>query len=201
MTNLNEKRKEQISALFDDEHSLESRHLGDELEHAASRYSLIGDVMRGEGKELIQIDIADQVALALEQEETYSQVPEAPSVTEQVAAVNQQSTVAISNWKKPFAQMAIAASVAAVAVIGVQSVPKDADIISPEPQLQNLETMPFGGTATPVSYSTEPALETAQKGLRELEEKRLGALLLEHQRQSRIAQAEKAKEDELENNQ
>lgn len=115
MTNLNEKRKEQISALFDDEHSLESRHLGDELEHAASRYSLIGDVMRGEGKELIQIDIADQVALALEQEETYSQVPEAPSVTEQVAAVNQQSTVAISNWKKPFAQMAIAASVAAVA--------------------------------------------------------------------------------------
>ncbi|MCF6456984.1 RseA family anti-sigma factor [Pseudoalteromonas sp. MMG024] len=201
MTNLNEKRKEQISALFDDEHSLESRHLGDELEHAASRYSLIGDVMRGEGKELIQIDIADQVALALEQEETYSQEPETPSVTEQEAAVNQQSTVAISNWKKPFAQMAIAASVAAVAVIGVQSVPKDSDIISPEPQLQNLETMPFGGTATPVSYSTEPALETAQKGLRELEEKRLGALLLEHQRQSRIAQAEKAKEDELENNQ
>lgn len=197
MTNLNEKRKEQISAVFDNEHSFESRHLGDELEHAASRYSLIGDVMRGEGKALIQIDIADQVALALEQEETYSQAP----IVEDIAAVNNSSATVLSNWKKPFAQLAIAASVAAVAVIGVQTMPQqDADILNPAPQLQNLETMPFGGTATPVSYSTEPALETVQKGLKELEEKRLGALLMEHQRQSRIAQAEKAKEDDSENN-
>ncbi|AIY64902.1 sigma-E factor negative regulatory protein [Pseudoalteromonas piratica] len=196
MTNLNEKRKEQISALFDDEQSLESRHLGDELEHAASRYSLIGDVMRGEGQSLIQIDIADQVALALEQEETYNQEPFA----EDANVTTQQNTVAISNWKKPFAQLAIAASVAAVAVIGVQTVPQSTDSINAEPQIQNLETIPFGGTATPVSYSTEPALETAQKGLKELEEKRLGALLIEHQRQSRIAQAEKVKEDDSENN-
>lgn len=196
MTNLNEKRKEQISALFDDEQSLESRHLGDELEHAASRYSLIGDVMRGEGQSLIQIDIADQVALALEQEETYSQEPFA----EDANVTTQQNTVAISNWKKPFAQLAIAASVAAVAVIGVQTVPQSTDTINAEPQIQNLETIPFGGTATPVSYSTEPALETTQKGLKELEEKRLGALLIEHQRQSRIAQAEKMKEDDSENN-
>ena len=196
MTNLNEKRKEQISALFDDEQSLESRHLGDELEHAASRYSLIGDVMRGEGQSLIQIDIADQVALALEQEETYNQEPFA----EDANVTTQQNTVAISNWKKPFAQLAIAASVAAVAVIGVQTVPQSTDTINAEPQIQNLETIPFGGTATPVSYSTEPALETAQKGLKELEEKRLGALLIEHQRQSRIAQAEKVKEDDSENN-
>lgn len=196
MTNLNEKRKEQISALFDDEQSLESRHLGDELEHAASRYSLIGDVMRGEGQSLIQIDIADQVALALEQEEIYNQEPFA----EDANVTTQQNTVAISNWKKPFAQLAIAASVAAVAVIGVQTVPKSTDTINADPQIQNLETIPFGGTATPVSYSTEPALETAQKGLKELEEKRLGALLIEHQRQSRIAQAEKVKEDDSENN-
>jgi len=196
MTNLNEKRKEQISALFDDEQSLESRHLGDELEHAASRYSLIGDVMRGEGQSLIQIDIADQVALALEQEETYNQEP----FDEDANVTTQQNTVAISNWKKPFAQLAIAASVAAVAVIGVQTVPQSTDTINAEPQIQNLETIPFGGTATPVSYSTEPVLETAQKGLKELEEKRLGALLIEHQRQSRIAQAEKAKEDDSENN-
>jgi len=196
MTNLNEKRKEQISALFDDEQSLESRHLGDELEHAASRYSLIGDVMRGEGQSLIQIDIADQVALALEQEETYNQEPFA----EDANVTTQQNIVAISNWKKPFAQLAIAASVAAVAVIGVQTVPQSTDTINAEPQIQNLETIPFGGTATPVSYSTEPALETTQKGLKELEEKRLGALLIEHQRQSRIAQAEKVKEDDSENN-
>lgn len=196
MTNLNEKRKEQISALFDDEQSLESRHLGDELEHAASRYSLIGDVMRGEGQSLIQIDIADQVALALEQEETYSQEPFA----EDANVTTQQNIVAISNWKKPFAQLAIAASVAAVAVIGVQTLPQSTDTINAEPQIQNLETIPFGGTATPVSYSTEPALETTQKGLKELEEKRLGALLIEHQRQSRIAQAEKMKEDDSENN-
>ena len=85
-------------------------------------------------------------------------------------------------------------------MIGVQTVPKSTDTINADPQIQNLETIPFGGTATPVSYSTEPALETAQKGLKELEEKRLGALLIEHQRQSRIAQAEKMKEDDSENN-
>ena len=194
MTNLNEKRKEQISALFDNEQSFESRHLGDELEQATERYSLIGDVMRGEGKDLIQIDIADQVALALEKEETYSQAPE-------VEQINEASTVVAFNWKKPFAQLAIAASVAAVAVIGVQTMPEQQNNgISPEPHLQNLETMPFGGTATPVSYSTEPALQTAEKGLKELEEKRLGALLVEHQRQARIAQAQKNKDVEAENN-
>lgn len=193
MTNLNEKRKEQISALFDNEQSFENRHLGDELEHATERYSLIGDVLRGEGKDLIQIDIADQVALALEQEETYSQPTHQYTV---------QPPSTVSNWKKPLSQLAIAASVAAVAVIGVQTMPEQqSNGIPTEPQLQNLETMPFGGTATPVSYSSEPVMQTTQKGLKELEEKRLGALLLEHQRQARIAQAEKKQEIETESDQ
>ena len=38
-----------------------------------------------------------------------------------------------------------------------------------------------------MSYSTEPALENAEKGLRELQQQRIGALVLEHQRQARVA--------------
>lgn len=194
MTNLNEKRKEQISALFDNEQQLEGRHLGADLEYATERYSLIGDVMRAQGKDTIQIDIASQVAVALEQEDTYSQ------------KVDQKSNLSIKalassfHFRKPFAQLAIAASVAAVAVVGVQNMSQQQnDGIEFEPHIQNLETMPFGGTATPVSFSTEPALETAQKGLRELEERRLGALIKEHQRQARIAQAAKDNSENLEN--
>ena len=41
MTNLNEKRKEQISALFDNEQSFESRLLGDELDGPRGRIYLI----------------------------------------------------------------------------------------------------------------------------------------------------------------
>lgn len=199
MTNLNEKRKEQLSALFDNEQTLEERHLGDELDHAASRYSLIGDVMRAENNELIQIDIADQVSAALESEQTYNL---ASSTNNDVHLEEVQTNVASFNWKKPFAQFAIAASVAAVAIVGIQTMPQqDASPgLTPEP-IHNLETMPFGGMATPVSYSTEPALETAQKGLRELEERRLGALILEHQRQTRTAHADKNTQTESENEQ
>ena len=42
--------------------------------------------------------------------------------------------------------------------------------------------------AFPVSYSSEqPALENAEQGLRELQQQRIGALVLEHQRQARVA--------------
>jgi sigma-E factor negative regulatory protein RseA len=40
-----------------------------------------------------------------------------------------------------------------------------------------------------VSYSSEPALENAEQGLRELQQQRIGALVLEHQRQARVANA------------
>ncbi|RRS06520.1 anti-sigma 24 factor, partial [Pseudoalteromonas sp. J010] len=52
-----------------------------------------------------------------------------------------------------------------------------------------LQSTPFAGGVSPVSLSTEPALESAAKGIRELQQQRIGALVLEHQRQSRMAYA------------
>ena len=50
-----------------------------------------------------------------------------------------------------------------------------------------LQTTPVTGMASPVSYSSEPALQNAEQGLRELQQQRIGALVLEHQRQARVA--------------
>jgi sigma-E factor negative regulatory protein RseA len=50
-----------------------------------------------------------------------------------------------------------------------------------------LQSTPLTGIASPVSYSSEPAIENAEKGIRELQQQRIGALVLEHQRQARVA--------------
>ena len=95
------------------------------------------------------------------------------------------------NWKKPFSQIAIAASVAMFAIVGVQTVPSDESQAIPE-SMPSLQTVPFGGMAAPVSYSSEqPALQNAASGLRKLQQQRIGALVLEHQRQTRIASSAK----------
>ena len=99
------------------------------------------------------------------------------------------------NWRKPVAQLAIAASVAMFTIVGVNTLPQGEDAVQNEIPL--LQTTPLTGMASPVSYSSAPALENAEQGLRELQQQRIGALVLEHQRQARVAHSLKtAKTDE-----
>lgn len=184
---MTEQRKEKISALLDNQATLSDEFSYQELADASERYSMIGDVLRGDDAKFMDLNIAENVAAALEFEEPHQ-------------AHNEQSdnVVQIASWKKPFAQFAIAASVAAVAIVGIQIMPSQSPEMQVDSAIPQVETMPFGGFATPVSYSAEPALETAKKGLRELQEQRVGALVLEHQRQSRLVNTQSSKQSNTE---
>ncbi|MBS3799063.1 RseA family anti-sigma factor [Pseudoalteromonas sp. BDTF-M6] len=176
-----EQDKAFISALVDNEASVDTLDVADVDTDTLARYSLIGNVMRSETAPSIQLDIAAQVAQQLEQEPVHAQFDQQSISRDEVP---QQDNVIRGTWWRGITQTAIAASVAVVAVLGVQqygATGNGADELPP------LQSNPFIGAASPVSYSSEPALESAERGLRELQQQRIGALVLEHQRQTREA--------------
>ncbi|MFY8272972.1 sigma-E factor negative regulatory protein [Pseudoalteromonas sp. SSDWG2] len=175
-----EQDKALISALVDNETNVDTLDAADVDTQTFARYSLIGDVMRSETAPSIQIDIAAKVALQLEQEPVHAQFGQQVSKS----TSQRQENVIRPSWWRGITQTAIAASVAVVAVVGVQQYGAPVDDTQNVPPLQS---NPFIGAASPVSYSSEPALENAERGLRELQQQRIGALVLEHQRQTREA--------------
>jgi len=108
---MNDKITEQISALLDDEieeHEQElllKRLMQDpELLETFSRYQLIGEAMRGEAH---GISIADSVSQQIQEEEAHTQSELGNSIR--------------MTMLKPVAGLAIAASVAAMAIVGIQN--------------------------------------------------------------------------------
>lgn len=178
---LNEQNKEFTSALLDNEVNLTDESMKDVDQGAFARYSLIGDVMRSEATSGISLNIADSVASQLENEPVHADFS---AKQNDKKADTSKGKVVSMKWWRTISQTAIAASVAVVAVIGVQQYTGQGSEQSELPQLQS---QPFLGSASPVSYSSEPALQNAEQGLRELQQKRIGALVVEHQRQTREA--------------
>ncbi|MCQ8877962.1 RseA family anti-sigma factor [Pseudoalteromonas shioyasakiensis] len=179
---VNKLDNQDLSALLDGEQPLSNEEIALQDTATLGRYALIGDVMRAESEDAFVLDISDSVAKALESEPVYADFSQKQDA--QVAATGTDNVVAF-NWRKPVAQLAIAASVAMFAIVGVQTLPQGED--SPANEIPILQSTPLTGVASPVSYSSEPALENAEQGLRELQQQRIGALVLEHQRQARIA--------------
>ncbi|ASD66520.1 sigma-E factor negative regulatory protein [Pseudoalteromonas piscicida] len=171
------------SQIFDGDLSLNAETDVRLDEQKFARYALIGDVMRSQKQDTPCIDITSSFAAALEQEQTYSE----PTVEQVLETTPKRNVIELSAWRKPFAQVAIAASVSLFAILGVNTLSTDATI--PAGDTLQLQSTPFAGGVSPVSLSTEPALESAAKGIRELQQQRIGALVLEHQRQSRMAYA------------
>ncbi len=108
---MNDKLLDQMSAFLDDElpdgeaELLLRRLQGDEpLRRAAGRYLLIGQLLRGD--RLAGIDLAGRVAAALDDETTYGGAPAGP---------------VRSRWLRPAAGVAVAATVAVVALMGLQN--------------------------------------------------------------------------------
>ena len=127
--------REQLSALSDDElNDVEQPLLlgrlqrDPELRACLGRYQLIGEVMRGTGA-TATLSVADRVQQAISDD--------APSETGTSPAANQ------AVWWKPIAGLAVAASVALVAVLSVTSVndistdaaPVVAAVITPNPAI------------------------------------------------------------------
>ncbi|CAH9050695.1 hypothetical protein PSECIP111951_02122 [Pseudoalteromonas holothuriae] len=184
--NLTTSPQEAASRLLDGDLQLEHSSEGQVDTEKFARYAQIGDVMREAQSGGISIDITASVASALENEPCHSMANEAATLDEQHD--NGTKVVKLSAWRKPLSQVAIAASVALVAVLGVNTMPQqNGPAIDEMPVLQS---RPLAGGVAPVSFSSEqPALQNAEQGLRDLQQQRIGALVLEHQRQSRVAYA------------
>lgn len=182
-----EQKNAQISALLDNHSSLDEL-IGEQKTaqldaEKLGRYALIGDLMRADTAPVL-IDIADSLDAQLASEPVYAQFPQTSAKPEVKTPEKDSDNVVKLKWYKPAAQVAIAASVALLAVVGVQNFTQTDAQNSEIPMLQST---PFAGAVSPVSFSTQPALDNAKQGLRELQSQRIGALVLEHQRQSREA--------------
>ncbi|CAA0100375.1 Sigma factor AlgU negative regulatory protein [BD1-7 clade bacterium] len=114
---MNDQQKEALSALFDDESSdFETRRLLGELEHTEreqfGRYQLMRDAMQGHLENTTDIALNINVAAAVSAAIADEPVP---------LAEEQPKKVAGPAWLKPVAGFAAAASVAFVAVLGIQN--------------------------------------------------------------------------------
>ena len=206
MTN---KNFESISALLDDEMKSEEfestlAQMSEQPEQVDtfSRYSLIGDVMRQEQELLTDNSFADNIQQAIASvEQEQSPAPEVVSITahpswgQRIAA--KVSGFTQSSTGKGMSQLAIAASVALVAVVGVGNMSGSG---TPEQKddIPAVIAAPLIGGVTPVSISSEtPA---SRQTANQKTQSRINSLISDHQQQLRVTddkqESEKADEEE-----
>ncbi len=184
--------KEQLSALMDGE--IVDQALISELEHDAEglkfwqNYHLIGDVMRGEAPEQTNWDIANSVALALDNESAH--YPLNTNQTVVTPAVEPQPTPDVSrrsipSWLTQLGQVATAACVSLVVILGVQQYNGDTGL-PVEGELPVLQTIPVIGSPEPVSYTREPVTPLSSEAQLMEQRKRANALLQDYDMQLRL---------------
>lgn len=191
--------KEQISALMDgdlsDAEVLNELGMDSDLQDTWGRYHLIGDAMRGDLPVNLQLDLSDSIMAALEDEPTIlapKPVETAPVLQPAVAPVKTDSNVVplFRRVGQQLGQYAIAASVAAAVIFGVQQY-QGQDGVPANPVLN---TIPIGGSAEPVSvhYPQQDGARARQQGLTEQQmqeqRERINAFLRDHQLQQRLLQ-------------
>ncbi|MBJ7591754.1 sigma-E factor negative regulatory protein [Aeromonas veronii] len=191
--------KEQISALMDgdlsDAEVLNELEMDSDLQDTWGRYHLIGDAMRGDLPVNLQLDLSDSIMAALENEPTIlapKPVETAPLLQPAVAPVKTDSNVVplFRRVGQQLGQYAIAASVAAAVIFGVQQY-QGQDGVPTNPVLN---TIPIGGSAAPVSvhYPQEGNRVRPQQGMTEQQmqeqRERINAFLRDHQLQQRLLQ-------------
>ncbi|MGL5496661.1 MAG: RseA family anti-sigma factor [Aeromonas sobria] len=191
--------KEQISALMDgdlsDAEVLNELEMDSDLQDTWGRYHLIGDAMRGDLPVNLQLDLSDSIMAALEDEPTIlapKPVETAPVLQPVVAPVKTDANVVplFRRVGQQLGQYAIAASVAAAVIFGVQQY-QGHDGVPANPVLN---TIPIGGSAAPVSvhYPQQDGVRARQQGLTEQQmqeqRERINAFLRDHQLQQRLLQ-------------
>jgi len=203
MTN---KNFESISALLDDEvnqteleQALDS--MSDKDGECFSRFSLIGDVMRNEQELVTDSSFADGIQAAIANIEL---PPVAATETDNLVSISSHpqwhrrvmarvTQFGQSSTGKGMSQMAIAASVALVAVVGVSNMAPQQDDHMPSPVIS---TVPLVEGISPVSTDGLKAKPTANQ----VTQSRINALIADHNQQLRVTDDEKS-EDESEQEQ
>ncbi|MGL5991976.1 MAG: sigma-E factor negative regulatory protein [Aeromonas sobria] len=191
--------KEQISALMDGELSdaevLNELEMDSDLQDTWGRYHLIGNAMRGDLSVNLQLDLSASIMAALEDEPTIlaPKPVEAATVLQPVVAPVKTDSNVIPLFRRvgqQLGQYAIAASVAAAVIFGVQQY-QGQDGLPTNPVLN---TIPIGGSASPVSvhYRQQDGSRARQQGLTEQQmqdqRERVNSFLRDHQLQQRLLQ-------------
>lgn len=186
--------KEQISALVDGEiqDKVLLEQLGNERELADTfgRYHLYGDVLRNEVPSHLQLDMSDRIAAALDDEPAMVAAPAIPSFDQGNKAAEDKVLRPrfgrVSPLLRYVGQFAVAASVSAALIVGVQQYSQN-DLQSPV-----LNTIPLNGGAAPVSlnYQMEPRQPVNEQALLE-QQRRIHELLMDHELQQRLRQNER----------
>lgn len=193
---MSSEKQDWLSAASDNQgisaQQLDSLLQDQDLQQQWLRYQMIGSVIRQELPDQIDIQFSERFELLLEQEESHQLQPEVqvqlqPVVTS-TSRWNRFKTSANKPWMKSVMQGAIAASVALVAVVGVQQNQQSPDdaLTSPLPVLQ---TRPIGGVATPVSLSqttVDSRFEAQEQQLKVEQQRRLQELMQARQQQIRL---------------
>jgi len=227
---MSENKSESISSLVDNyspstDDSV-SAHLVDNMlkdEHLSSawqNYHLIGDVLRDEVPQSLQLDLSDTISAAIAQEATIlspnpsthsspqnientnSSLVEKNEMAEnsnRVVDASNRFKAKVANFVKPMGQVAIAASAAALMIVGVQN--NVADHSSPITPSQVVQTMPLAGYANPVSFNVQSTQQDnnsqrkqqLQQAMNEqlaterlAQQRRLQALLKDHNQQVQL---------------
>ncbi|QQX81452.1 anti-sigma factor [Shewanella sp. KX20019] len=142
-------------------------------------YHMIGDAMRGELPQTVSVDLSASIMAAIDEEPAII-APKQSTVKVKPATSN------VVPFFKQFGQYAIAASVAMVAVVGVQNYNQET-LLDNSP-LPVLNTRPLIGSASPVSLQTG-AVQQNQSYTNEQvvdQRRRINAYIQDHMLQQRL---------------
>ncbi len=189
--------KEKLSALMDgeliDKALIQELGQDQESRKAWQNYHLIGDVMRGEAPAKPEWNIAESVALALEDEPVHRAVDShSANVTSITDAPKesqpepQKAKRQLPSWLTQFGQVAVAACVSLVVILGVQQYGGGDSSVPQAEQLPVLQTVPFAGSAEPVSLTRESVERSVSEANMQEQRKRVHAMLRDYELQLRI---------------
>lgn len=189
--------KEKLSALMDgeliDKALIQELGQDQESREAWQNYHLIGDVMRGEAPVKPEWNIAESVALALESEPVHRSVDAHSANVISIADAPKESQPEpkkakrqLPGWLTQFGQVAVAACVSLVVILGVQQYGGSDPVSSQTEQLPVLQTIPFAGSAEPVSLTRESVERSMGEANMQEQRKRVHAMLRDYELQLRI---------------
>lgn len=186
--------KEKLSALMDGEMIDNKLILGLAQDQDArdtwKNYHLIGDVLRGEAPIHKEWNIAESVALALENEPAHNPLHHSTNVIDlQQARLEaqpkpQQAKRQLPAWLSQFGQVGIAACVSLAVIFGVQQYGGQSSGV--ENELPVLQTIPLAGSAEPVSLTRDSVEKHAPDSSMQEQRRRVNALLQDYELQLRL---------------
>ncbi|RBM54511.1 anti-sigma E factor [Vibrio paracholerae] len=182
--------KEKLSALMDGEMIDNELILGLAQDQDArdtwKNYHLIGDVLRGDAPIHKEWNIAESVALALENEPAHNplKVIDLQQARLEAQPKPQQAKRQLPAWLSQFGQVGIAACVSLAVVFGVQQYAGQSSGV--ENELPVLQTIPFAGSAEPVSLTRDSVEKHAPDSSMQEQRRRVNALLQDYELQLRL---------------